>query len=160
MEETLKQKPTGLVSVRRIKEISFFINEKLSKPDITQIKSQLEARLGFNATLNLVNLILRAYYIYEEFPEEIVMEISVENVFEVANLIEFIPVGTDVTTDQMNIPSRVLVEMVAISISHTRALFGKAISGTTMDSTYLPITDPIAASKVFFGEKIKDEELK
>jgi len=160
MAKSQETKEIGIISVKRIKETHFSVNEKLYKPEILQIKSQLESRLGFNADLNLVMLTLRAFYVYDEFPNEIVMDITVENVFEVPGLINFIPKDTDVTPDQMNLPTRVLVTIVALSISHTRALLGKNVAGTVMDSTYLPITDPVAASKAFFGEKINFEELK
>ena len=158
MEKAVNKKEI-IISIKRIKELSFFINEKLSRPEIVQIKSQLESKLGFNTSFNLVNLTLTAYYIYEEFPNDKVMEIVVENVFEVPGLMNFIPNDTDVTPDKMNLPSDILITMVSLSISHTRALFAKNISGTVMDSIYLPITDPIAASKAFFGSKIKDNIL-
>lgn len=159
MEENLIKKETAIVAIKRVKKISFSINEGYARSDVSLIKSLLEVKMGFNAPQNLVKLELRAYYVYDESPDQIVMEITVENVFELLNLSDFIPTDQDVTSETMNIPSKILVQMVAISVSHTRALFGEAISGTVMDATYLPVTDPVLAAKAFFRGKIKDEEL-
>jgi hypothetical protein len=146
------------ISVRRIKELAFFINETLMRPDGSNQPLKLEVALGisFKIDLNLVFILVRVYYHYPDSPpSEIITDIQVQNVFEIEDLKKFLVNG-----EQLILPQDVIITLVGISYSHTRALFAKNISGTIFQDNLMTIVSPIDISKHFFPYMFNDESSK
>jgi hypothetical protein len=140
-----------LVSVRRIKEVSFSINESLYaqqlpvNPDIP-LKIEIAFNLSFTIETNLVFLVARVFYHFPDSPpQDILTEIQVQNVFEINELSRF-----QVSGGEIKLPPNTIVTLVALSISHTRALLAKNISGTLLQENVMSIIDPVVLAQHFF----------
>lgn len=139
------------IAVRRIKEFSFYINEGLFAHKQTENNSSLlqvefALRLAFTPETNLVFLTIRAYYHFPgASPDEIIADITVQNVFELPDLKRF-----QVAASEIILPTNVIITLVGLSISHTRAMMAKNLAGTPMQENLLAIVDPIAVARHFF----------
>jgi hypothetical protein len=140
------------ISVKRVKDIFFSINEQLFIPDPEKIiKIELGERIGFNIEGNLVNFILRIYFHYVNEPE-VLVDIQVENLFEVSNLKEFLN-----KEEVMILPPKLLISIVGMSLSHGRALLLKNTAGTKWESIVLPVTNPEHVARHFYPYVFKEE---
>lgn len=144
--------PTAMppFKIKRIKEVIFYINENLFIDDPQrQIKIELNPLLGHNVNDNSIAVIIRAFFHYDgtdPLPENTLMEIQVQNLYEFGDLRTFI--------NEKNLailPEKTIVELMALSISHTRALAAKAAAGTAYEHVLLPAFDPEKAARLFFG---------
>jgi hypothetical protein len=135
-----------LVGIKRIKELSFFINEPLFVPDPAKIlKIELALQLTFIIELDLVTIQVRIYYHYPETPHELLTDIQVQNVFVISDLKKF-----QVAPVEIKLPANIITTLTGLSISHTRALLAKNISGTPLQENILAIINPEAVAKHFF----------
>jgi hypothetical protein len=142
------------LSVKRVKDFYFAINERLYIADPTKvIKIELGHVLGFNVPLNLCNFTLRIYLHYIENPENILADIQVENIFEIQDLAKF-----QLENKLVVLPSQLITAIVSMSLSHGRALLLKNTSGTVFQEVILPITNPVEVSKHFFPYMFKEEQ--
>lgn len=144
------------ISVARIKDVSFLTRNEFFKKDSSEIRFFIDHQVGFNTTAGLAILTLRLTYAYPDALDKIAMEIEVENVFEIIGLDKYIPNAPPVTKENMNVPSEILITMVSLAVSHTRALLARNTMGTVYESIMLPILDPVALAKHFFKEKVDD----
>ena len=137
-------------NILRIKDISFWVNEIFYDPKYPADKVQVRVNceLKFNADANYVIIELNPLYFYEypdqDIKEHIFANITVHNTFAVNDVKSFIK------GDQLYLPTEVLVTLIGISISHTRALFSKNIDGTAFNGIVLPLIDPLEFSKQIF----------
>jgi hypothetical protein len=141
-------------SIKRIKDISFVINEHLFINDSQRvIKIELGHTLGFNIENNAVNFTIRLYFHYQDQPSDnILAEIFVQNIFEVENLRNFLrPEG-------IFLPTQILIAIVSMSISHGRALFTKNLAGTVFQEIMLPISNPVEITKHFYPKMFNSIE--
>jgi hypothetical protein len=134
--------------VLRVKDTAFSVNEILYDPAFTLSKTQvrINCELKFNIDVNYVIFELNPLYLYE-YPdkEEIFASINVHNAFEVNDVKSFIKDG------KLYLPPALLITLMGISISHTRALFSKSIEGTAYSGIVLPLVDPVAFCKLLFA---------
>ena len=146
------------LSVRRIKEFGFFINEKLFAQNQQQnqdeiLKIDIALQLSFTIETNLVFLLVRVHYYFpDSTPGEVLSEIQVQNVFEFPELKKF-----QTGPSEIILPPNVITTIVGLSISHTRALFAKNISGTLLQENMMAIVDPTAIAKHFFPKMFEGE---
>lgn len=144
--------------ILRVKDISFSVNEVMFNPnyDVTKMQVRVNCELKYNAEANYLILEMNAFFLYE-YPdrEDIFADIVVHNVFEIANIKEFIQ------DTKVILPERLLVTLMGISLSHTRALFSKNIAGTAFNLLILPLIDPLEFSRQIFPYMfgIKDEPI-
>jgi hypothetical protein len=149
-----KTQNTNSIKIQKIKDISFEIKENLFRENDEIIRFHIGHKIGFNSEINFVNLKLMVLYSYPDAPNEIVFKIEVENVFEISNLNMYLPKAKDITSENMKVPSEILIAIVGISISHTRALLAKNLSGTAFGDIYLPVLSSLELAKFFFGKDI------
>lgn len=141
--------PNVQLSVKRIKEFSFFMNEMLfaqkqPKGDILRI--DLSLQLAFTIENNLIFLLVRVYYHFPDSSEdEKLVDTQVQNVFEIPDLKKFL-----IGPSEIILPSEVITTAVSLSLSHTRALIAKNIAGTLLQDNLMAITDPVVIAKHFF----------
>jgi hypothetical protein len=134
-------------SIKRIREVSFSINEKFYIPDPDKmVKIQLGYTIGINFENSLVNFTLRMYLHYIDTPEKILAEMQIENIFEVPGLQKLSEGRNDYLSPQL------LLSIIDNSVSHGRALFATKLSGTPFQEIILPITKPIDVALIFFPE--------
>lgn len=135
----------------RVKDISFSVNEILFDPKYPTDKVQVRVNceLKFNADANYVIIELNPVYLYEypdeEINERIFATIIVQNAFAVNDVQSLIKDG------QLYLPTNLLVTLIGISISHTRALFAKTVDGTAFNGIVLPLIDPLVFSRQIFA---------
>lgn len=127
---------------KRIKEISFHINEGLvtSNP---LFKSEIALQFAFNLDTNIVDIGIRVFYHYEDSTDELAF-IIVQNVYEVPNLKQYEDDG------KLSLPPVALINLVGMSISHTRALFAARLAGTRLNNGILAIAPADEVSRHFF----------
>lgn len=137
-----------LYSIKRIKELAFFINEYLFKPEENDTIVNYNQKLGYTET-GFVDFTLRAFFVYKNHPKDALFSIDVQTIFEVKDLKKYI------TKDKrLNLPSQFLITMVSLSVSHTRALLAKQTSDTLFAQNILPVVNAIEMAKAFFPENI------
>lgn len=127
---------------KRIKEISFHINEGLVHSK-RLFKSEIALQFALNADTDIVDIAIRVWYHYEGSNDELAA-IIVQNVYEVPNLKEYEDDG------KLSLPPAVLINMVDMSISHTRALFAARLAGTRLNDSILAIAPADEVSRHFF----------
>lgn len=145
--------------ILRVKDISFTVNEILYDPNYPTDKTQVRVNceLKFNVEDNYVIIEMIPSYLYEypdrEIKEHIFATITVHNTFL------FNDVKSFMKGDQLYLPTEVLVSLIGISISHTRALFSKSLDGTAFNGIVLPLIDPLEFSRQIFAYMFDDELL-
>lgn len=142
---------SALISIRRIKEVFFSINEALYAQHLPvnpaiPLKIEIAFNLSFAIETNLVFLLTRIYYHFPDAAtQDILTEIQVQNVFEINELARF-----QVKEGEIKLPPHTIVALVGLSISHTRALLAKNISGTLLQENIVSIVDPGVLAQHFF----------
>ena len=136
------------IAVKKIKEIEFFINEEvtLAVPDSFSIGFELTTNLNLND--NTVEMVLSVFF-SEENTSNVFMKIKTSNVFLLLELNDF----HNPENNQFNIPDNVLVTLLSLSISHTRALLAKNAIGTKFAELYVPIVNPSDVFKELLSNK-------
>lgn len=133
--------------IKRVKELSFSVNEKLfvaQTPD-NIVQCRLNCDFNFNADFNLVFIDLTSYYYYEKSKDEDQLaSIKVQNIFEVVDLKKY------VIDKELVLPAHFIVTIMSMSISHTRSLFSKNTDGTAFGGIIMPIINPTEFSKTLF----------
>lgn len=134
-------------SINYIKQIHFHIDESAISIDKGEILVQINAVTGFNLETNILRFVMRAWYYHKDDPAKEVASTEVENLFFIQNLKRFI--RDDKT---INFPGVLWVNIVGLSISHTRALFTKSLAGTALQNVMIPIMNPYDVAKLFYPE--------
>ncbi len=149
-----KTQNTNSIKIQKIKDISFEIKENLFRENDKIIGFNIGHTIGFNSDINFANFKLIVLYSYPDAPKEVVFKIEVENVFEISNLNMYLPKAKEITNENMKVPSEILIAIVGISISHTRALLAKNLAGTVFEDIYLPVLNSLQLAEFFFGKDI------
>ncbi len=139
-----------LFKIKRVKDISFFVDETTFKPN-TEIKFTLDRELKYKLEDNMIFLNLSCVYHFPDTQEPVV-KIIVFNGFEVTNLKRFF-------TNDLRLPQDLIIAMLSMSISHTRALLCNNLAGTLYQDIMLPIINPVEITKHFFKEWFTEEAI-
>lgn len=141
------------ITIKKIKDTYFFINEDLyTAGDSKLLKIELSPLLTFSFEGNIVEIKMRVFYHYADAPmDQILMDIHVQNVFEIPELERF-------KKDEMDIKlsPELITTLVSLSISHTRALLAKNISGTIYQNNIMSVVDPSAVARYFFPRMFEE----
>jgi hypothetical protein len=110
--------------------------------------------LSFNIENNLVFLVAHVLYhtVDTTPPDQIMMEIKVQNVFEIDDLKTFL-----IEANEIKLPADIITSFVGLSISHTRALMAKNIAGTLLQDNLMGIVNPEHMAKHFFPKMFNIE---
>ena len=124
------------LGITKIKDIEFFVDENITVNSNELVSINFEVNLNLNAELKLIDLILGVRYLYEN--EQCFLRIKTSNVFVIPTFDQF------ERDNNMNplLPDSLLVTMLSLSISHTRALLAKNCLGTKFVDYYIPIVNP------------------
>ena len=132
------------ITIKRIKTLSFTINELAIRQDEELLKAELGLSLGFSVEKNLIELKVRTYYSYPEDTSP-VADITVQNIFEVNSLAPYLERPNFIV-----LPDKVIITLVGLSISHTRALLSQCLLGTPLQDSIMSILDPAEVAKHYF----------
>ncbi|HUZ60269.1 MAG TPA: hypothetical protein VMU83_15970 [Hanamia sp.] len=143
------------IYIKRIKEMSFLINEPLfSLETHNKFKMEIGVFLSFAIEKNLVILLTRVFYHYEDAPpDQIMVDSTVQNVFEIEDLKRFIVEGNGI-----KFPPSLITSLVSLSISHTRALMAQRIIGTVYQNNIMGIVNADELTRHFFPKMFNEEE--
>ncbi|MFT3827813.1 MAG: hypothetical protein QM731_28105 [Chitinophagaceae bacterium] len=140
------------ITVKRIKLLSFNIEEESLINLTSIIKFEIDASLAFALDENLVNLTLRLHYQPED-KESILTDITVQNLYEIPDLQQFVTNETEI-----KLPSLLISTITGISISHTRALFALNVSGTLLQDKLPAVINPETVARHFFPNMFEVEK--
>jgi hypothetical protein len=137
------------IRIKRIKDVNFYVNENLLDPDSERlIKIELNPLLGFKADDNTVALIIRVSFHYdgtELSPENTLLDIQVQNLYEIDNVVGFVN-----DQNMIVLPPKSIISLLDLSISHTRALIAKNAAGTVYQDSPMPVFDAENVAQFFF----------
>lgn len=136
--------------IKKVRLVHLTINENLYiDSDNQKVTLEMAHNTGLDVKNNLLYFTLYIYVHYEgsPIPAGIIADIKVENVFHVP--------GIERLKNEKGafLPDVILIPVVSMAISHTRALFCQALSGTVYDGVIIPITNPIDATNYLFPKK-------
>lgn len=133
--------------ITRVKDIAFNVNEKLYKPPTekknTKVRIDCELSSNPDSTIIIINIIA-SYYYEDSVNQEQLAIINVQNIYEIPEIKKFFIEG------ELMLPPHLIITLVSISISHTRALFSKNIDGTAYNGNTLPLINPEEFAKHVF----------
>jgi len=142
-----KKEQLPFVTVKRIKEIFFSINESLLDDLSKTIKIDMGQEFGFVLEDNLVGLTLRMFYHYPNDLQNYLAEINVQNIFEIENLKHFL-----VNETEIRLPPETITTIVGESIAHLRALLAKNLFGTALQEKLPTLVDPREVANYFYPQ--------
>lgn len=140
--------------VRKIKVISFHINEKQFAPgSIGTLRVEMQQSFGFLIDLNLVELILTVFYRHPDSNESEphLVQIQVQNIFEISDLHKFY-----INNEYVKLPGNVIASIVGLSVSHTRALLSQNLLGTVFQEEVLAIMNSEDIARHFYPYMFDD----
>jgi hypothetical protein len=142
----MSERTKPLLAIKRVKDITFSVNELLFVPDLTkEIKIKLNQRHGANTERNLVDFTIHIFLHYDN-SEDVLAGVEVQNIFEVSNLKDF------AKPEQLELPVDIWVSIISMAITHGRALFAKNLAGTVYQDIILPILNPYDVAKHFLPD--------
>ncbi len=151
MSQNTNQPVPIKLDVVAIRDLSFsiredlFISGKSCKVNFNQLTS-------FNIEENLVFFDLTVRFHYPNDEEATALSLHVQNIFMVETLKQCINAD-----DKLILPKNILIAIVGMSVSHTRALLARHTAGTAYDGSLLPIVDSKEITKVFYPKIFADE---
>ncbi len=136
------------IAVKKIKEVEFFVNEEIeiANPPIANIKFELTTNIILED--KSIEMLLTTYFADQD-PGNMFMKIKTSNVFLFLELANFYKPENN----EFDIPDNVLVTLLSLSISHSRALLAKNALGTKFADLYIPIVNPSEILKQLFKKK-------
>lgn len=125
------------IAISRIKEVEYFINESIELQPGAQVNINFQVTTNINLEESTVEMLLTAQFseITEGF---VLLKIKTSNVFSVIELVDFYKPESEI----YDIPDNVMVSILGLSVSHTRALLAKNAQGTKFAGLYIPIVNP------------------
>lgn len=137
------------IAIKKIKDFGFYINEQVAIPSNGQLNITFNVSTNFILQENSVEIILEAIFFNGESNEEVI-KINTTNIFFIKELNEF----HDQQKEQIEVPDNLMITLLSLSVSHTRALLAKNTVGTKFSDFYLPIVNPVDLYKQLFQANI------
>jgi hypothetical protein len=137
-------------SITKVRQVHLTINERFyNNQENAKVILGMSQTTATSVENNLLDFTLFIFLHYEgtPVPEGILADIKVQNIFHIPDIHRL--KGEDGTF----IPDAILIPVVSMAISHTRALFCQALAGTVYDGIIIPITNPIDAANYLFPKK-------
>jgi hypothetical protein len=146
----------GFVSVKRIKELSFSLNEMGYVDDPNKIvKSELAVTFGHIIERNLVQMVIRIYYHYEDAPNPpFLVDTVVQTVFEIFELHKY-----KISEFEIKLPKEVIILLTDQAVSHARAYLAKNLQGTVWQEIILGIVNPVNLAEFYFPRMFEEESM-
>ncbi len=133
------------IAIAKIKEIEFSIQPSASfNPKeglgvalaIANVHDLRKEELDFQITMDFKN----------KASNQVVVHIKVSNIFFISAMKKFLT-----KEGNLDLPEDVMITMLSLSISHTRALLAKGTSGTIYEAQYFPIINPKEVARQVFN---------
>lgn len=134
------------IAINRIKLLSVNINERLSPEETAASTINIEQQLNIALEANLVILEIKISFTTVKTNIGFI-EGKIQNVFIIQNLKKF---ANPKKNNEIDLPENVLVTIMSLSISHSRALIAQATAGTAYQHIYMPIVNPVEVTRQLF----------
>jgi len=135
------------IAIKKIKEVEFIVNEEIGLTDPSLANIGFELTTNINPEAKTVELLLTAFF-FHQLTGNVFLKIRTSNLFLLLELADFSGKGND----EFDIPDNILVTLLSLSISHTRALLARNAIGTKFSELYIPIVDPSEVLKQMYGK--------
>lgn len=126
------------LGIKRVKLQNFGVDESIEAPANNAANINIEQQLVFSIPDNLVTLTLFTKF-SEIGTEKIFAHGVVQNSFIVKDLATM---ANKNNPQLLDLPDQLLVTILSISISHSRALIAASLMGTRFQDIYIPIVNP------------------
>lgn len=141
------------LEIKKIKEIEFFVNEDNPSLNLNAVFIRFELNTIPTAKDNTVEMILTVFY-SEISNDKVFMRIKTSNVFSIQDMATL----HNTVSNTVEIPDNILVTMLSLSITHTRALLAKSASGTKFAELYIPIVNPtLLLNQLFKKNQLRND---
>lgn len=134
------------LGIKKIKDIEFFIDESVELPEPANLGINFELTTNINIQETTIELILQVNF-KNSLNEKVLMRIKTINTFLIPELNGF----NQPSDAQFTLPDILLVTILSLAVSHTRALLAKNTTGTRFADIYIPIVNPTELAKQLFG---------
>lgn len=124
------------LGITKIKDIEFYVDEGIAIHSTEKVSLNFEVSLNINLEQKQIDFILGVLFLYAN--EQCFLRIKTSNVFVIPSFDEF---ERDSDNNPL-LPDSLLVTMLSLSISHTRALLARNSLGTKFSDFYIPIVNP------------------
>lgn len=125
------------IAISRIKEVEYFINESIELQQGAQVNINFQVTTNFKLDDKTVEMLLTAQFT-EITKGSVLLKIKTSNVFSVLELEDF----HKTESETYDLPDNLMVTILSLSVSHTRALLAKNAQGTKFSGLYIPIVNP------------------
>lgn len=139
------------VAIRKVKLQGFGVDESIEVPDINSVNINLEQQVSFSIPDDLVTLVISTKFSVKG-TEKIIAHAIVQNTFAIKNLARM---RNRENPELLDLPDQLLIMILSISISHSRALMASSLMGTKYQDMYIPIVNPADAMKQLFKAYVK-----
>lgn len=136
------------IAIKKIKEVEFSVNEEVELTDPPVVNISFELTTNIVLEEKSIELLLTAFF-SQQSGGNVFMKIRTSNKFLLLELADF----QKPEPNEFNLPDNVLVTLLSLSISHTRALLAKNAIGTKFAELYIPIVNPSEILKQMFGKQ-------
>ena len=142
-------------NIKKVKEFSFLVNEDLFE-DGREVNVKFQHHTTYNADTNFIDLTLRVFYSYDKDdpPKTILVDFHVQNIFEIPDLKQYF-----IEEAGFILPKNLMISMVSVAISHTRALMAHNVAGTVYQENIIPIVNPVAVTEAFYPDMFQEHEI-
>ena len=125
------------LNIKKVRLTAFRINQVVEAPSPPLQKINMQQIISYSLEDLAITLELTISF---STPEDVLfMEGTSQNVFSVLELHRMV---VSENKDLINIPDNILVMLLSISISHTRALMSQSALGTKFQDIIIPIVNP------------------
>jgi hypothetical protein len=125
------------INIKQLRLTSFKIVDIVDMPSPELLKVGMQQVIQTSLPDLTLSLELKVSFSNQE--DVVLLEAVSKNVFSILELPLMMAHGS---TDRINIPDNIMVTLLSISISHTRALMSQASLGSKFQDILLPIVDP------------------
>ena len=135
----MKEKKLSLqISIIRISDQGFFVNEEVSLPDKTAAGMDIRLRVDHNFEEEKLAFIVEAVFYVQNGRSQVLLSGKVRTDYQVENLKNLKSNDGNV----LDVPDQAMITMLSIAISHLRAVLTKNASSTLHQNLILPIVNP------------------
>ncbi len=135
------------IAIKRVKQLSFGIDESAVVPVADDISITIEQNLSFSVKDDTITLLLNITILSRSL-ERTLMNGIVQNVFVLKDLKRLVDANDP---NVLNLPDTILSTLLSISVAHSRALMSQSAMGTSLQDVYIPLVNPDQMAKDLFN---------
>jgi len=134
------------LGIKKIKEQEFFVDEALDFDLAKGVNINFEVTTNIKKEDTTVEILITTTF-SDKNESKPFLRIKVSNVFLLPEVLSL----PQPEKDAFKLPNDLLVTLLSLSISHSRALLAKNVLGTRFQEVYIPIVNPTEVAGKLFG---------